>query len=85
MPEHTNVKNAAGNASVPRTGWQNIGEFQTVGQLRRLLESFGDDCPLGFIHQSKQDLFYRRDEEGGMLGFQPPANDKDEPRREAGE
>lgn len=56
-------------------GWQNVSEFETVGQLKRVLESFGDDCPLGFIHQPKQDLFYRRDDEGGMLGFQIPSAD----------
>jgi len=53
------------------TPWRKIGEFETVGELIKLLQSFDDMTSLGFLNQPRQDLYYRVDRNGeGMLGFQ---------------
>ena len=53
------------------SAYRKQGEFQTVGELKKLLEPFQDEMPIGFINQPKQDLYLSIDlEHGSQLGFQ---------------
>lgn len=53
-----------------------IGEFTTVGDLKRLLKIFPKDMEIGFVNQRTQDLYVavERKEDGTVevthLGFQ---------------
>lgn len=56
---------------VSKTAYNKLGEFQTVGELKKLLDPFRDEMPIGFINQPKQDLYLSIDlEHGSNLGFQ---------------
>jgi len=69
-------KNAGGSDSLNElVGWQKVGSFKTVGELRHLLHQYDKECSIGFINQPKQDLFLRIEDGRGMLGFQRPSND----------
>ena len=49
--------------------WENVGSFETVGELRELLNKYDAETPLGFIHQPKQELFESEHDSKVMLGF----------------
>lgn len=57
--------------TLSESAYRKIGEFQTIGELRKLLEPFVDEMPLGFINQPSQDLYLSIDLQfGSRLGFQ---------------
>ena len=52
------------------TPYHKIGEFETVGELKHLLDCFEEKTPIGFLNQPRQDLHYRMQNGEGFLAFQ---------------